>query len=248
MKIITGFTDSSYNFTQISRKYQTSKEKLADKIGINPNQIKNLSQNHSDQIIQITEPNTDYSQVAGHSLFTTLPNVLLMVLSADCVPILFWDKDLTICGAIHLSRMTVFLGLLDKTLELIKSEFHIKMENLQIEFGVSLQSENHLLLESEAKKFPPKYITKSDNSNFSNPNLLQNYLTKNNLKVENVENLSAFELDLPLLILDKLVDFGVNLQNIKTNQTDTFSDPNYHSYRRDYPHNGLIASFVMIEK
>ena len=246
---IIGCTGNKYDFSTKNGQAQDSKLKLAIDLGIGADQIILLKQEHSDKIIRITSQNINNQNLVGDAIITNLPNILLGIKTADCIPVLIHDATQNTIAVIHLSRQTVLIGLLEKVVGTLVQEYDCNVSNLKIYMMPSLQAQNHLVYESEYSKFPDQYSQKLIRGVhiINNANLVSDHLDTNNLQLKDLSNMRSAHLNLQQLVKDKLTTLGVNIENIVEDATDTFQDNNYHSYRRDYPNNGLMLSYIILQ-
>ena len=249
MNTIIGCTGNKYDFSTKNGQAEDSKLKLAIDLGISADQIILLKQEHSDRIVRITSQNLNDQNLVGDAMITNLPNILICIKTADCIPMLIFDATQSTIAVIHLSRQTVLIGLLEKVVEALVQEYNCNVNNLKIHMMPSLQAQNHLVYENEYSKFPDQYSQKLPNGVhiINNANLVSDHLQSNNLQLKDLSNMRSAHLNLQQLVKDKLTILGVNIENIVEDTTDTFQDNNYHSYRRDYPNNGLMLSYIMLK-
>ena len=77
-----------------------------------------LNQKHTDIAIQLKQNNLPKAPVAD-AAFTTIPNLVCVVLTADCVPILVCDRDGTTVAAIHAGWKGIASGIIETTVKAI---------------------------------------------------------------------------------------------------------------------------------
>lgn len=80
-----------------------------------------LDQIHSD-IIHIIEDIPD-SRLPGDGLITAVPGFLLVIKTADCLPLLLFDARLRVAAAVHAGWKGTRLRIVRKTVEAMKSVF-----------------------------------------------------------------------------------------------------------------------------
>lgn len=182
---------------------------LAEKIGTK--KIAYMNQVHSDKI-EIADKAGEYSKT--DALITNQKNLALMVMVADCMPIIYFDPENLVVAVAHAGREGTFLEIASKTLQKMKKEFNTKSDNVLISLGPSIKSCCYEVGEKIAKecenKFGEKYVLK---------------------KVENSEE--KYFLDLSKLNVDQLLKLGIKRENIEVSKICTCCDANYFSYRRE---------------
>jgi len=72
------------------------------------------------------------------ALVTNKPNICLMVLTADCVPVLIYDPQNHAAAAVHAGRKGTILGITRKTVDAMRREFGCRSEDLVVGIGPSI--------------------------------------------------------------------------------------------------------------
>lgn len=75
-----------------------------------------LYQVHSADVMTVTVPFGDNQRPHADGLVTDRPGILLGVLAADCVPVLFADRDAGVIGAAHSGWKGAIAGVTDSTI------------------------------------------------------------------------------------------------------------------------------------
>ncbi|MFC7536426.1 peptidoglycan editing factor PgeF [Sphingomonas sp. GCM10030256] len=76
-----------------------------------------LYQIHSADVVTVTEPWPDSSRPKADALVTGRPGLLLSIVTADCAPVLFADREAGIAGAAHAGWKGALGGVTDRTIE-----------------------------------------------------------------------------------------------------------------------------------
>lgn len=76
------------------------------------------------------------------SLITNISNVPIMLLYADCLPIIIADKKNKAIGVVHAGWKGTAQAILDETIKAMFSYFNSQPENLFIAFGVGISKKN----------------------------------------------------------------------------------------------------------
>ncbi len=92
---------------------------------INLKEIKYLKQLHSD-IIKVNPK----SEEIGDAIICKEKNIAIGVFTADCAPILIFDKDTKAMAAVHSGWRGTYKLILLKTLQKMKEEYGTKAENI----------------------------------------------------------------------------------------------------------------------
>jgi len=102
--IIAGFTKPKLDGLDVKKDMQG----VLSSLGINLD-IAYMNQIHTDQVHVVDGPGV----YEGDAIFGSKKNIALVVKTADCLPILFYDKNTENIGAIHLSWKSAKEGLMD---------------------------------------------------------------------------------------------------------------------------------------
>jgi len=80
-------------------------------------QLVTLHQVHSPDVITVTAAFADDQRPHADALVTATPGLLLGILTADCVPVLFSDREAGVIGAAHAGWKGAIAGVTDRTIE-----------------------------------------------------------------------------------------------------------------------------------
>jgi hypothetical protein len=72
-------------------------------------------------------------------IITDKKGLTLMVMVADCIPILFFDKFKGVIAAVHAGRNSTFQKISEVTALKMRDEFACKVENIEVIMGPSIQ-------------------------------------------------------------------------------------------------------------
>ena len=115
-----------------------NRKNLALKLGYNYEDLVYMNQIHSSNIIVVDE-NSPKLVDNCDSIITRSKNLPLMVMVADCIPILMFDDKKGIIAAIHAGRNSTFLEIAKKTAEVFIEKFSSNPEDINVVFGASIQ-------------------------------------------------------------------------------------------------------------
>jgi YfiH family protein len=82
---------------------------------------------------------SDMKVVVADAVVTENRGILLGVQVADCVPVLIYDSEKKVAGAVHAGWRGTAHGILKKTLKAMENQFRCMPENIHIAFGPSIQ-------------------------------------------------------------------------------------------------------------
>ena len=201
-------------------KVLQNRQILADNENFYIDNLIYMDQVHSDNIVIVTDTLTNKIESCD-GIITNLPNVPLMVMVADCIPILLYDSKKQVIGAVHAGRNGTFLEIAKKAVSKMKEEFNSDAKDIKVYLGTSINSCCYEVGKDLAdvcqKSFGKKYV---------------------------IERASSFYLDLQTLNKDQLISAGLDEKHINISPTCSCCDKNYFSYRRD----GVTGRFAGVIK
>ncbi|MFW6136900.1 MAG: peptidoglycan editing factor PgeF [Candidatus Aminicenantaceae bacterium] len=177
-----------------------------------------LRQIHSDIIIRLeTVPD---KPPAGDACITPVPGLMLLVQTADCLPVLLVDPVRRVIGAAHCGWKGTALGLAAKLAGRMEDEFGSRKENLMAALGPCIGARCYQVGEEVREAFQ---ANGQGESGF-------------------VSAGDTLFLDLKKANRDQLVNTGVTC--IFSLEGCTFSQPDMYSYRRNGSSAGRMLSFI----
>ncbi len=182
-------------------------EYVARKMDVKRKNLILMNQTHSSKVIEINMKNYN-KKINSDAIFTRLKGLALGVVTADCVPILFYDKKKLIVGCIHAGWKGAIKNIIKKTILKIKK----LSPDSQIfaSIGPCIGQKNYEVENSFFKKF-----TKKSNNN-------KKYFSKKNSK-KKLFNLRGY-------VASKLLELEIEIDHVNY---DTFKEKNkFYSYRR----------------
>ena len=201
---------------------------VCKKINCSSKKLILLNQIHSNKFYFI-DKNFKFNKkkLKGDALITNVKNIAIAVLTADCVPILIYDKNLKIISVIHAGWKGAYIGIIRKVIKfLIKNGSNAK--DLIAVIGPGISQKNYEI----QKDFKDRFLKKDK---------------RNKIFFKLIKNKTYFSLN--KCIYSELKKLGVN--NLEIINKDTF-DPknNFFSARRSI-HNkendyGRNISIIMI--
>ena len=94
---------------------------VSKKIGVPKKNLFLMNQTHSNKVVTINENNKSIQKINADALITGMKNIAISVLTADCVPILIYEKINNVIACIHSGWRGAVNGIIKNTLnEIIK--------------------------------------------------------------------------------------------------------------------------------
>ena len=90
-------------------------------IGCKNNSLITLNQKHTNKIIYFNDARSVKNKLTGDAIVTKVKNIGIGILTADCVPILFYDHKKKIIGCAHAGWKGALNGIIKNTVEKFKN-------------------------------------------------------------------------------------------------------------------------------
>ena len=183
---------------------------VSKKLNCEKKPIVALNQNHGNKVVCFSNQEDIKNKVIGDAIVTTLKNVGISVLTADCVPILFYNPKKKIVGCVHAGWKGALNGIIENTVDKFL-ELNSNTRDLVTAIGPCINHHHYEV----GHDFYNKFVDQN----------------KNNQQFFNVLNDKKYLFNIRSYINTKLIGLGIN--NIDHIEMDTFSNKeNFFSYRR----------------
>lgn len=178
------------------------------------------NQIHSDVVNTYDEQISD-----GDALIADKRNIAIGIFTADCVPVLIYDKSKEIIAAIHSGWKGTIKSIVKKTIEKMALDYNSMAEDLVVYIGPHNMECCYKVSEELINEFKNKEMYK-------------------NINISSGRNLS-----LQNCILKQLLDSGVKEDKINTLNICTYCNDEYslYSYRKAKKGYGRMFSFIFIK-
>ena len=184
-------------------------EYVAKKMAVERTKLILMHQTHSNKVVEIKKNNYK-KKIIADAMITKMTNVVLGVLTADCVPIIIYETKNKIIGCIHAGWKGAFSGVIKNTISKIKKGNSIN--KIYASVGPCIGNKSYEV----DVKFYKKFVSKSWKNKI--------YFTQKS-KSKKLFNLRKF-------VNDKLLKLGVKVDHVNK---DTFAEKsNFFSYRRSF--------------
>jgi polyphenol oxidase len=168
--------------------------------------------------------NEESLSLEGDFIATDNKNLAIGVLTADCLPIIFYDNENHVAAIAHAGWKGTTAQIAQVTFEKLKKHFNTDAKNLEVVFGPSA-------------KICCYEVGIEFEKSINDLNLKNKTLIKKNDK---------YFFDLPLYNKLLLQDYGINNINLNYNIC-TICNPSFCSYRRDKEKSGLQMTTIMLK-
>jgi hypothetical protein len=192
-----------------------NRKHFLDSLGISEAQLAVPHQVHSNTIEIVDKPGF-YDKRDG--LITAVKNVFLVVSTADCLPVLIYDKAKQVCGAIHSGWRGTQQNIIGEALKIFLGKFESQPADLLVFIGPGISRKHFEVGEDVAALFDTKFV--EDRNGKFYVNILGN-------------------------VLEQIKSFGIKSAQIEYSRKCSFAEINYlHSYRRDREKSGRMFSVI----
>lgn len=179
-----------------------------------------LNQTHSD-IVYIYDENIH----DGDAIITDKKNIGIGIFTADCIPILIYDRNKEVIAAIHSGWKGTLKCIVQKAIDKMILKYNTNVEDLVAYIGPHNMQCCYEVSQELIEEFKEQEIYK-------------------NINIANGRNLS-----LQSCIINQLINKGVKLDQINQLNICTYCSEKYHlySYRKDKEESGRMFSFIFIK-
>jgi polyphenol oxidase len=201
-----------------------NRQQFCSALGLDHTKIVNPRQVHSANIKIVSSLGEDVSNTDG--IITAEKGLAVLLLFADCTPVVIFDEKQKILGVIHAGWRGTAAGISQKAVNILRSEFNSDPENLKAVIGPSICQNCYPVDEKTASELE-KSVANPDKSIF-------------------VKTDKGIKIDLKKLNELQLIQAGVHADNIDTTAFCTScSNDIFYSHRKDKGEtgrHGVIAS------
>lgn len=133
----------SYSSTPDREAVRQNRARVALAMGVEANRFFMPSQVHKTRIVRVTPDTTTVELMDTDALVTNATAVCIGVMSADCVPILLYDRRNHAAGAVHSGWRGTVARILTHTLDFMQAEFGTRGEDVLACIGPSVSQASY---------------------------------------------------------------------------------------------------------
>jgi len=174
------------------------------------------------EAVGATEPE---DQIKSEVLVTQKKHLALLLLTADCEPVSFYDPVSQTIALLHISRKTLIAKLIEKTVSFLEDTLGVLPQNLLVNIGPHIKKESYafiLPLEEAPAELAPYTEEKNEHAH----------------------------IDLVQASIDQLNGTGIDAKNIFVSPIDTGTSKNHYSYfmmkKNGEPDAARMATILMM--
>lgn len=195
---------------------------LARQLGYNRHSLIHMRQIHSNKITIIDQTYNFDTPPECDALITDHPNIPLMVMSADCTPILLYDPVHKAIGAVHAGRAGALNEIVTKTIQSMRENYGSIPDDIHAVLGPSISGCCYEI----------------------NSAIAEETISKGYPEALRLENEKIF-LDVNTILSIQLKNLGVEKVEVIDECTACHND-RYFSYRADQQRTGRIAGVIIL--
>ncbi|GFG84720.1 peptidoglycan editing factor PgeF [Mycolicibacter algericus] len=197
----------------------TNRARLAKATGLGPDRLVWMNQVHGDRVVVVDEPR-DTPVDATDALITGVPRLAMVVVTADCVPVLMADARAGVVAAVHAGRVGAQRGIVARALEVMLAA-GAQLGDISVLLGPAISGPHYEVPAAMAEEVEAALPGSRTRTSAGTPGL-----------------------DLRAGITRQLRELGV--EAIDADPRCTAADPKLFSHRRD-GRTGRLASLVWLE-
>jgi hypothetical protein len=157
---VAGRKVNNFDYSDKENVRFEEKSLLKELTGIDRSSILMLEQVHGDSIIHVVaKPSEDRPAVAeADGFITAIPDICLVIRTADCVPVFIYDHKEKILGAVHSGWKGTYLNISGRCVRDMIEYYGCNPENISAFILPSIGPQSYEVKEDVASKFPEDFI------------------------------------------------------------------------------------------
>ncbi len=214
MRIIRYLGDQNLDYRSLM---QTRSDILVEGISIPLSKVVICAQTHSSKVHICTESDAgsgsaDKPQIqVADGLITNVPNLFLLVRTADCTPVLIYNEMKGVVAAVHSGREGTRKNIVRNTIEIAQKDFNCTPDSMKVIVGAGICGQHYQVSDTIWNEF--------------NQTLEQAGIS--------IPESRYRMIDIRAVINAQLLQAGILREHITNIPECTYESSNYFSYRRD---------------
>ena len=167
--------------------------------------------------------------IIADALVTNQPGIALLLLTADCNPIILFDPNNRVLALAHAGWQSTDVHLAEKVVWHMQQQYGSKPADIRVYIGPAIKKESYVFVKPQQADWPAwkPFLSKAGED-------------------------GEVAIDLPGYNRQQLLDAGVLADHIQVCPTDTATDPDYFSHYRatrsgDLTDDGRFATVCMMK-
>lgn len=220
-----------------------NRKRLAHVLGVDPNYLTCGEQVHGVGVTRVTEDligkgafSWDDSIPDSDAIHTNLVNVPLLLLVADCVPVLLYDRVHHAVAVVHAGWRGAIAHIVERTLGSMHEDYGTMADACYLYIGPSIGGDSFEVSEEIAQQFRQDI----EGLGLSQEIDLVKYIQREG------QTVATPHVDLKGYIAICMAQRGIPMDQISVSGTDTMTEERCYSYRRDQGRTGRMAMFAVL--
>lgn len=220
-----------------------NRKRLAQVLGVEPHRLTCGEQVHGVGVTRVTEElvgrgafSWDDSIPDSDAIHTNLVEVPLLLLVADCVPVLIYDAAHHAVAVVHAGWRGAIAHIVERTIDSMHEAYETSASDCYLFIGPSIGADSFEVSEEIGEQFRQDMHA----LRLSQVDEVVRYIQRDG------QTTSTPHVDLKVYIAACVVQKGVPLKQVAISSTDTMTTDGCYSYRRDHGRTGRMAMFAVL--
>lgn len=222
-----------------------NRKRLAQVLGVDSSRLTCGEQVHGVGVTRVTEElvgkgafSWDDSIPDSDAIHTNLVNVPLLLLVADCVPVLIYDAVHHAVAVVHAGWRGAIAHIVERTMDSMHEAYGTLPSDCYLFIGPSIGADSFEVSEEIAEQFRQDMHALG----LSQVDEVVRYIQRDG------QTTLTPHVDLKVYIAACVVQKGVLLKQVAISSTDTMTTDGCYSYRRDHGRTGRMAMFAVLRE
>ena len=165
LNLATSVGDSKQNVIE-------NRHRITNSLGLDNSSIYDLWQVHSNNVVTADRPRlSGETHIQGDAIITNRQNVALLMLFADCVPILLFDKKKNVAAIAHAGWQGTINGIVINVVQNMMDKFNSNPEDILAGIGPSICARHYevgidVVNAVKQSKIDPEHVLTTENSKY----------------------------------------------------------------------------------
>lgn len=220
-----------------------NRKRLAQVLGVDPHHLTCGEQVHGIGVTRVTQElvgrgvfSWDDSIPDSDAIHTNLVNVPLLLLVADCVPVLIYDAVHHAVAVVHAGWRGAIAHIVERTMDSMHDAYGTLPSDCYLFVGPSIGGDSFEVSEEIGEQFRQDMHALE----LSQVDQVVRYIQRQGQRTPTPH------VDLKGYIAACVVHKGVPLEQVSVSSTDTMTTDGCYSYRRDHGRTGRMAMFAVL--
>lgn len=130
-------------------------------LGISPGQLLLVKQVHGRTVLNLNEARFAGAVPEADGLITARRGIALGMLTADCIPVFFYEPDAGVIALVHAGWRGVYAGILEEAVGQMKQGYGLKPDKIQVFLGPAIRKCCYEVGDEFKDFFPDFYVTRT---------------------------------------------------------------------------------------